>query len=213
MKPVHIYILIDPRTNEIRYVGKSIRPHERLTNHMNDKSECHRTHWLRELKAIGLRPRIEIVETLQGDWPWQDSERIWIAKLKHMGARLVNNTSGGDGAPDLPPETRERIRQASIGRRPTAEQKARAVASRAANYRVSDETRRKHSAAMKGRKILWIDKISEVNRKIHREFVPSVKNRLDLGERVKDLAMEYGVHRTTISKIKTGRYLNAGQRH
>lgn len=48
--PVYIYGLTDPITEEIRYIGKSIRPTERLSNHCNEKSNCHRSNWIQSLK-------------------------------------------------------------------------------------------------------------------------------------------------------------------
>ena len=54
-KPSKIYILVDPRTDEIRYVGKTNQRLEwRISAHMQSKEPCHRTHWLNELKALGL---------------------------------------------------------------------------------------------------------------------------------------------------------------
>lgn len=209
-KPVHIYMLVDPRTDEIRYVGKSVNPSERLNVHMNERSNCHRSHWLQELKREGLLPHMFILETIEGEWPWQESERWWIARLKAGGARLTNSTSGGDGVPDLPPETREKIRLASVGRKPSPEVLQRLSEARKGR-KSSPETCAKHSRAMRGRKILWIDKIAERNRKISPETAAIIAKRLEAGELVKNLAIEYRIHRTTLSKIKLGRYFTTGQ--
>ena len=76
---------------------------------MNDKSKCHRANWLQSLKSKGLKPDIVILEEINGKWPWQESERYWIARAKKLGWPLTNNTSGGDGVPDLPEETRKKI--------------------------------------------------------------------------------------------------------
>ena len=59
---------------------------------------------------------------------------------------------------------------------------------------------------MKNREITWGDKISETLRKLSQEDQQDIINRLNNGELVKNLAEEYGVHRTTISKIKKGVY-------
>ena len=194
----------------LRYIGKSIRPQERLTNHMNERSNCHRSHWLQSLKRRGLKPELVIIETVDGEWPWQESERYWIRRALAAGIPLTNNTSGGDGVPDLPPETRERIRQASIGRKPTPEALRKQTEARRRRI-TTDETRKKMSRSQSGRKILWIDKVAESLRKLTTDAAV-IKRRLDQGERVNSLAVEYNVHRTTISKIKKGVYFERNRK-
>lgn len=58
---------------------------------------------------------------------------------------------------------------------------------------------------MKGREIKWAGKLAVANRKLSAN-VEAIKRRLDASERVCDLAAEYKVHRTTITKINTGVY-------
>ena len=54
IRPVFIYGLTEPNSDEIRYIGKSVRPLERFRNHINEKpSNCHRSHWLQSLAARG----------------------------------------------------------------------------------------------------------------------------------------------------------------
>ncbi len=208
-RAVFIYSLIDPRTNETRYVGKSIRPQQRLQNHMNERSNCHRSHWLQGLKHLGLTPAMTILEKIPAGADWQEAECRWIAALKSSGARLTNNTIGGDGVTGLPPETRERMRQTWVGRKHSPETIAKLGAWK--RHPVLDSTRAKHSAAMKGRKITWVETIAERLRKITPEKSLEIKARLSAGELVKDLAREFGVHRTTMSKIKMGTYFIFGQ--
>lgn len=97
---IYIYALIDPRTTEVRYIGKSIRPRERLANHCNEQGSSWRNRWLRQLVSLGLRPELAICETLPDDGDWIAAERKWIAQAKAWGWPLTNCTSGGDGAPD-----------------------------------------------------------------------------------------------------------------
>lgn len=173
---------------------------------MNDKSNCHRSHWLQGLKSNGLKPDMVILEEIRGSWPWQESERYWIKKGKSLGWPLTNNTSGGDGVPDLPKETRERMAQTWVGRKHKESTKKLISQKRKGLAVHSDEHKQYMSDIMKGRDITWGDKISESARKLSEEDIINIKKRLDDGERNKDLALEYGVHRTTLSKIKTGKY-------
>ena len=206
--PVYIYGLCDPETDEIRYIGKSIRPVERLQNHMNERSNCHRSHWLQSLKSRGLMPTMVILEELIGEWPWQEAERYWIARGRRIGWRLTNNTSGGDGAPDLPPETRTRMAAVWKGRKHSPETTAKLRLMRK-GIRHTDETKAKMSRAQRGRKILWADKIGEKVRKLTPEDVLAIKLAMASGVKGCDLAAQYGVHRTTISKVKMGTYPTA----
>jgi hypothetical protein len=206
--PTHIYALLDPETGAPRYIGQTIRPKERLQNHMNEISNCHRSHWLQSLKRRGLKPEMVTLATVEGGWPWQLEERWWIALGRRLGWPLTNNTSGGDGVPDLPPETRARMASVWRGRKHKPESIQKLKAARALRV-CTDETRAKMSAAQSGRKILWADKIAAAVRKLSAEQVAEVRRRLAAGEKGKDLAVEYGVHRTTISKIKMGAYCPA----
>lgn len=202
----YIYGLLDPETIECRYIGQSIRPAERYANHMNEISNCHRSHWLQSLKKRGLFPIMVVFERVEGEWPWQEAERYWIARGRALGWPLTNNTSGGDGIRDLAPEARARISAASRGRRhsPEAIEKLK-IARR--NRVTSAETRAKMSRSQRGRKITWTDRIAESLRKLGDDDVATIGRRLAAGEKNCDLSKEYGVHRTTISKIKMGTYL------
>lgn len=204
--PVHIYALLEPETGEPRYVGKSIRPVERLSNHVNEPpSNCHRSHWIQSLKARGLRPTMVILETLEGAWPWQEAERHWIAKGRRLGWRLTNNTDGGDGVPGLAAESVARRNATWKGRHHRPETIVKLKAARALMV-TSAATRAKMSAIMRGRVITWKDKLSEAVRKLSVTQEAEVRARLNAGEMIKDLALELGMHRTSISKIKKGTY-------
>jgi len=203
---VWIYGLVDPRTDLIRYIGKSIKPIDRLANHCNEPpSRCHRSSWIQSLKREGLRPYIVFLESLEGEWPWQETERFWIAYGRAHGWPLTNNTDGGEGVEGLPEETRQRMRLTWLGRKHTEESRRKLRIARA-KRKTSDATRLKMSLSQKGRKITWIDKISEANKKLTPAQQEEILLRIKSGEMVKDLAKEYGVHRTTISKVNKGKY-------
>jgi hypothetical protein len=207
-KPIYIYALVDPENGDIRYIGKSIRPEKRLQNHMNEVSNCHRSHWLQSLKKQGAKPDLLILEEIRGDWPWQHSERYWIARGRREGWLLTNNTSGGDGVPDLPPETRAKLRAAWTGRKHSPESKAKMSASLTGRVH-SDATKKSMSDAHSGREILWVDRVSDGLRKLTNEQMQEITKARSLGSKIQDLAIQYGVHRTTISKVKTGTYAPA----
>jgi hypothetical protein len=205
VKPVYIYALGDPDTCAIRYIGKSIRPEQRLQNHMNDVSNCHRSHWLQELKAQGKLPLMVIIECIYGDMPWQPEEKFWIAHGRSMGWPLTNNTDGGDGVHGLPESTRMKMANTWVGRKHSDETRMK-LSVLGSMRRHTEITKKRMSAAHAGRKITWTDKVAESLRKFSDDQVSAIRNRLLAGEGTLALAEEFGVHRTTISKIKMGKY-------
>ena len=206
MEKTLIYLLADPRTSEIRYVGKTTQELSvRITGHMRDNSNSHKVHWLKQLKELGLRPIGVVISEIEGEWPWQAEECYWIARLKAMGARLTNNTIGGDGVSGVTGEAKERMLATWRGRKHSPETIEKLKIARRKRI-TTQETREKMSRTRKGRAITWKSKIAEANRKMTPEKATEIKQRLDSGEKVKDLALEFGMHRTSISKIKMGTY-------
>ena len=98
LEQVSIYVLIDPRSGFIRYVGKSTQPYKRLSNHccLGRLDTSHKANWIRSLLRCGLRPRLKNLESVQENKA-NERERFWISKLKADGVNLVNETDGGDG--------------------------------------------------------------------------------------------------------------------
>ena len=174
---------------------------------MRDTSNCHRVHWLNELKKNGLKPIPLIIEEINGDWPWQESEKHWISFFKRHGHNLTNNTIGGDGVVGISDESKKRMSSTWIGRKHKPETIEKLKKCRP-NYKASDETKKKQSKALSGRKILWADKISKNVRKLTDYDVHKILEKLNKGALVCNLAKEYQVHRTTISKVKNGTYNN-----
>jgi hypothetical protein len=97
-----IYVLRDPRTNEIRYVGKTVQSLvRRLSAHIlrSANKRTHRDCWIAGVLMAGLTPRIEEVDVAGDDW--EEKERFWIAHFRAAGFDLTNQTDGGEGTPGL----------------------------------------------------------------------------------------------------------------
>jgi len=93
----YIYVLIDPRNNEIRYVGKTIQKlHRRLSRHLNHKNKSHKKSWIDGLKKEGLKPIIDILDVVP-EQEWVFWEKYYISLFKTWGFDLLNHTNGGDG--------------------------------------------------------------------------------------------------------------------
>lgn len=98
MKTTKIYVLIDPRDNSIRYVGKTNNEKERYKNHLNslrDKN-THKRNWINQLKSIGLKPIMKVIEEIEID-KWKERESFYINHYKLLGFKLTNCSDGGEG--------------------------------------------------------------------------------------------------------------------
>lgn len=92
-------MLTDPRTNEPKYIGQTKQELRiRLNRHVVDrtKSSTYKNNWIIQLKKQGLRPNIELIETVPVN-EWEFWETYWISQFKQWGFRLTNLTPGGEG--------------------------------------------------------------------------------------------------------------------
>lgn len=113
-----IYKLIDPITNEIRYIGLTFNDlKQRLKSHCSEKSKSHKSNWVQSLKKQGLKPVIESIEDniLSYDEVCE-IEIFYINKYKSEGHRLTNMASGGNKNKKMSDETREKMRIAQLDR-------------------------------------------------------------------------------------------------
>lgn len=106
MKITFIYSLVDPRSNQIRYIGKSNNPKKRLSAHLSEKRRTHKSHWIQSLKKVGLKPILNIVdEVLLKEWEFW--EMHYISLYKSWGFDLTNQRAGGGGLESHSTETKE----------------------------------------------------------------------------------------------------------
>lgn len=115
MTPAYIYALADPRTGDVRYIGKSIKPVARWRRHRKDQTNSRRGRWIRRLAQENLEPLLYILEGPCVNW--EEAERRWIAfYLDTEGIVLTNLTEGGDGLRGALDETRTRMSLAGRAR-------------------------------------------------------------------------------------------------
>lgn len=94
---VKIYVLIDPRTNLVRYVGATSQSlKRRLTGHIGDlklkKANTYKINWIRELQSLSLKPIIKLIEETED---WVIREKFWYDYYKSKS--LTNSRDGGSG--------------------------------------------------------------------------------------------------------------------
>jgi len=95
-----IYGLVDPRTGEVRYIGKTCSGFLRIRQHFVPSQLCRITkkiNWLKSLFALNLLPKpIILAESLTREL-LSELEIKFIAEYKAKGFNLLNMTVGGDG--------------------------------------------------------------------------------------------------------------------
>jgi hypothetical protein len=96
MTTIYIYGLTDPRTGEVRYIGKSKDLKRRLRHHLfmarTGREDTYKARWIRKLLDQGIKPDIVILVTTDAEH-WEEDERRLIAE----GSNLTNTSAGGEG--------------------------------------------------------------------------------------------------------------------
>lgn len=134
MGKAYIYTLSDPRTGEIRYVGKTFNLKARRWQHIHDVKKglnTRKTGWIKSLLKCGVFPLIEILEEFPEEnvRDWEEAERFWISTLRFYGCNLTNLDSGGGSGRRAAQETRAKISAHSQQRIHTPETRAKISAS------------------------------------------------------------------------------------
>ena len=100
MKDMYIYELVDPRDNNVRYVGKSNKPKLRYNQHWAEGYNLSKIYkdgvltmtykkiWMIDLRFEDAPPILNILEKC-GD-NWREREAWWIGHYEDSGYTLVN---------------------------------------------------------------------------------------------------------------------------
>lgn len=109
MSIVHIYGLVDPRTNEIFYIGYSNNIEKRFLQHLNTngrkrEKNLYKDNVINSIIRLNLKPKIKIID--ECNFEYDESlkmykheilEKHYIEKYRNDGVKLTNLTDGGDG--------------------------------------------------------------------------------------------------------------------
>lgn len=203
----YIYCLYDPRTGELRYIGKSDRPRQRLANQLNEKSNTYRCHWIQELKSLGLKPIQVVIDAVPAGTDWQSVERAYIRGARAItGDRLTNGTDGGDGVPGLSDESRARIRAAWVGRKHRPDSMIK-IGEASRGRRHTSEYREYMSAIMQDREFSGEHrrKIRDATQKLTADQVQEIRRLIAEGVSQYVIAERFGIHQGSVSNIARGR--------
>ena len=92
-----IYLLKDPVTQEIRYVGQTYKILKyRLNEHLQDskRKKFRNVNWIKSLLKKDLKPIIELIEECSLD-NVDEREIYWISYFRSINSKLNNHDDGG----------------------------------------------------------------------------------------------------------------------
>src|SRR5688572_21347938 len=94
-----IYTLHDPVTDEIRYVGQTVKtkPRNRFLHHRHCAAKGVRTHLYNWWRSLPAEPVMKLLPMTMCKPGLDILEKHYIAEFRVAGARLCNQTNGGDG--------------------------------------------------------------------------------------------------------------------
>lgn len=175
MQTTFIYGLECPLTKQIKYVGKSNNPKNRVKQHLYEcrtsrKVNQYKDKWFKHLMENNLKPVLVILDEVPID-DWGYWERWWLEVCIGWGFDMVNLLKGGDGFSKHHPETIDKIRKSQSGKnnamygkkskghtgRVLSEEHKEKLSESKKNNKVwlgkkhSEETKRKMSEAKKGK--------------------------------------------------------------
>lgn len=213
IEPQHyIYGLWDPTTGELRYVGKSDRPRERLSDQLKEKAGTHRCHWVQSLVAQGLAPDQRIIDAVPFGDDWQAVERAYIAGAKTAGCRLTNATVGGDGVVGLSGDSLTRLRRTWVGRKHRPESLVK-IGAASKGRRHTPEYREHMRRLMSEREFTTEhrNRIRAATQKLSVDDVCEIRRLIASGMRQRDIAERFGIHQGSVSNIARGKtYIGIG---
>jgi hypothetical protein len=131
MKTTFIYELIDPRTNETRYIGKSNKPKDRYSQHLTEKYNSYKCNWVKQLRYLNLKPILNIIDEVPFI-EWEFWEKFYISLYKTWEVNLTKLSKGGTGGIEhiTTEETKQKISKTLMGHLQPKEVVDKAIQSR-----------------------------------------------------------------------------------
>ena len=113
---IYIYILCDPDTGKIRYVGQSTNPLRRFKDHLRKKEKTHKGNWIKSILDCKKIPIIFIIDEFSTNFEANYFENWYYEYFKFLGMDLTNNPSFLGNTRKMSNETKEKIRLAHVGK-------------------------------------------------------------------------------------------------
>jgi hypothetical protein len=101
MSPYSVYALIDPRDNQVRYIGQTRNPKSRLNDHLCVPSGTReKIDWIQELRMQGLKPQMTIIEDGLTYQESLEREQHWIQHYRGQEHEIHNHKQERKIQPD-----------------------------------------------------------------------------------------------------------------
>ncbi len=182
-----VYALIDPKTREWRYIGKTKKPlSRRLLEHLNAARRGGHLYVYRWIRSLESAPGALEVERCGSPEELAAAEVEWIAEARRLGVRLTNATDGGEGISGWAHSAETRARISASKKNPSEETRALIRAARKDQTNSpenSPEIRARIRASQVGRK--HSEETKEKQSAAHRGKVFSASTRAKMSESAK----------------------------
>lgn len=91
-----VYALVDPRTNQVGYIGVTVMPKERLSGHIHNLDHTKKSRWIANILRMCFEPEMYILEWISPTKAGE-AEKSWLEIARKQGWRLTNTGLGGSG--------------------------------------------------------------------------------------------------------------------
>jgi hypothetical protein len=113
---IFVYALIDPRNNEIKYIGATKEGHDRYKRHIRLyylKKSTLKNNWVKSLLKQNLLPEFVVIEECT-EQTLGETEEFYITYFRFLGFKLLNHMNGGYGIKPHQISNEEKKRKASL---------------------------------------------------------------------------------------------------
>lgn len=153
IRVVTVYALASTKDYRVRYVGQTVNPAARLQQHFQHSARYPNRYISRWIKSVQRDGFNVVMEVLEENAVWNETERQWIAACRANGFKLVNCTDGGEGCLGLIWSDEQRQRQSQVMKGVPKSAQHRAAMSKARKgVPLAPGVSEKVSAALKGRR-------------------------------------------------------------
>lgn len=118
----YIYVLKDPTTLEIKYVGQTNDVDRRYRDHIrkslkedDEEYNTYKSRWIRKIINLGFKPLIEVIDECHSYKESNEKENKWVAHFYESGSQLTNSHS--TDVAEHSEETRKKMSSARKGKK------------------------------------------------------------------------------------------------
>lgn len=185
----YLYTLNCPFTNQIKYVGVSIQPKKRFNTHLSKARQSTSTRkkaWIKGLLNQNLKPILNIISEHDKD-VIHEVEKSFILECKNKNIELYNLTSGGEIKKEVSQSTKDKLRQANLGKKQSAKTIQKRVEKLKGQKRTED-VKRKLSQNQKGKNNSMIKSGADFSKQIEAMKKANIGRKRDksIGRKIAD---------------------------